>query len=156
MSVANAFVSSRLDYCNSLFRSLSKFNLHKLQSINVSILTNSSKYTWISPVLRKLNWLPIQFCSEFKLATHGYTFIHTASLNILLHIYPHTTLLDIVRVLPISSMYQNFNLQFTSPLSSLASVLPLMIPPFGIHLLKRFVHHPLLCVLERSSGAYAP
>ena len=27
---ANAFVSSRLDYCNSLFRSLSKFNLHRL------------------------------------------------------------------------------------------------------------------------------
>ena len=30
VSVANAFVSSRLDYCNSLFRSLSKFNLHRL------------------------------------------------------------------------------------------------------------------------------
>ena len=29
--VANALVSSRLDYCNSLFRSLSKFNLSKLQ-----------------------------------------------------------------------------------------------------------------------------
>ena len=28
--VANTFVSSRLDYCNSLFRSLSKFNLRKL------------------------------------------------------------------------------------------------------------------------------
>ena len=27
VSVANALVSSRLDYCNSLFRSLSKFNL---------------------------------------------------------------------------------------------------------------------------------
>ena len=33
VSVANAFVSSRLDYCNSLFRSLSKFHLHRLQSI---------------------------------------------------------------------------------------------------------------------------
>ena len=31
-SIANAFVSSRLDYCNSLLRSLSKFNL-RLQSI---------------------------------------------------------------------------------------------------------------------------
>ena len=35
VSVANAFVSSRLDYCNSLFRSLSKFNLHRLQSIKI-------------------------------------------------------------------------------------------------------------------------
>ena len=32
--VANALVSSRLDYCNSLFRSLSKFNLRKLQCIH--------------------------------------------------------------------------------------------------------------------------
>ena len=31
--VANVLVSSRLDYCNSLFRSLSKFNLHRLQFI---------------------------------------------------------------------------------------------------------------------------
>ena len=78
VSVANAFVSSRLDYCNSLFRSLSKFNLHRLQSIQNSaarIVTNSSKYTRITPVLRKLHWLPVQFCSEFKLATLVYKLI---------------------------------------------------------------------------------
>ena len=80
MSVANAFVSSRLDYYNSLFRSLSKFNLHKLQSIENSaarIVTNLSKYTRITQVLRKLHWLPIQFHSEFKLTTLVYKFIHT-------------------------------------------------------------------------------
>ena len=63
VSVANAFVSSRLDYCNSLFRSLSKVNLHRLQSIQNSaarIVTNSCKYTRIPPILRKLHWLPIQ------------------------------------------------------------------------------------------------
>ena len=78
VSVANAFVSSRLDYCNSLFRSLSKFNFHRLQSIQNSaarIVTNSSKYTWITPILGKLHWLPVQFCSEFKLATLVYKFI---------------------------------------------------------------------------------
>ena len=80
LSVANAFVSSWLDYCNSLFKSLSKFNLHRLQSIQNSaarIVTNSSKFTRISPVLRKLHWLPAQFCSEFKLATLVYKCIHT-------------------------------------------------------------------------------
>ena len=43
--VANALVSSRLDYCNSLFRSLLKFNLHKLQGIQNSaarIVSNTS------------------------------------------------------------------------------------------------------------------
>ena len=34
--VAHALVSSQLDYCNSLFRSLSKFNLRKLQCIQNS------------------------------------------------------------------------------------------------------------------------
>ena len=66
VSVANAFVSSRLDYFNSLFRSLSKFNLRILQSIQNSaarIVTNSSKYTRITPVLRKLHWFSIQFRS---------------------------------------------------------------------------------------------
>ena len=80
VSVANAFVSSRLNYCNSLFRSLSKFNLHRLQFIQnnaARIVTNSSKYTWITPVLRILHWLPVQFRSEFKLATLVYKFIHT-------------------------------------------------------------------------------
>ena len=75
-------------------------------------------------------------------------------LNILLHTYPHAallTILDAVRVLPISSMYQNFNLKFISLLSSLASVLPLMLQLFGIHFLKTFAHHPLLPLLERSS-----
>ena len=68
--VANAFVSSRLDYCNSLFRSLSKNSAAR-------IITDSSKFTRITPVLRKLHWLPVQFRSEFKLATLVYKFLHT-------------------------------------------------------------------------------
>ena len=80
VSVTNAFVSSQLDYCNSLFRSLSKFNLHRLQSIQNSaarIVTNSGKFIRIPPVLKKLHWLPLQFHSEFKLVTLVYKFIHT-------------------------------------------------------------------------------
>ena len=117
VSVANAFVSSRLDYCNSPFKSLSKANLHRLQSIQNSaarIATNLCKYTRITPVLRKLHWLPIQFRSEFKLATLVYSLFILVSVNISLHIYPQTalpTILDAVRLLPISSMYQTYNSQ---------------------------------------------
>ena len=67
--VANALVCSRLDYCNSLFRSLSKFNLHKLQYIQngaVRIVSNTSQYTNITPVLKKLHWLPVEQCTVFK------------------------------------------------------------------------------------------
>ena len=77
VSVANAFVSSRLDYCNSLFRRLSKVNLHRLQSIQHSAARIEIKHTRITLVLRKLHWLPIQFHSEFKLATLVDKFIHT-------------------------------------------------------------------------------
>ena len=68
---------SQLDYYNSLFRSLSQFNLHRLQSAQNSaarIVTNLSKYTRITPILRKLHWLPIQCRFEFKLATLVYKF----------------------------------------------------------------------------------
>ena len=97
--VANAFVSSRLDYCNSLFRSLSKFNLHRLQSIQnsvVRIVTNSSKFTRITPVLRKLHWLSIQFCSEFKLATLVYKFIHTGFPKYFAKTFVHHPLLPLL------------------------------------------------------------
>ena len=78
--VANALVISRLDYCNSLFRSLSKFNLHKLQCIQNSaarIVSNTSRYTSITPVLKKLHWLPVEHHPVFKKATLVYKFLHT-------------------------------------------------------------------------------
>ena len=82
--VANALVSSRLDYCNSLFRSLSKFNLRKLQCIQNSaarIVSNTSRYTSITPVLKKLHWLPVEQRIMFISATLVYKFLHTAFLR---------------------------------------------------------------------------
>ena len=78
--VANALVSSWLDYCNSHFRSLLKFNLRKLQCIENStarIISNTSRYTSITPVLKKLHWLPFEHRSVFKTATLVYKFLHT-------------------------------------------------------------------------------
>ena len=78
--VANALVSSTLDYCTSLFRNLSKFNLNKLQCIQNSaarIVSNTSRYTSITPVLKKLHWLPVEQCMVFKTDTLVYKFLHT-------------------------------------------------------------------------------
>ena len=125
VSVANAFISIQLDYCNSLFRSLSEFNLHRLQSIQ-----NSSKYTRITPVLRKLHWLPVQFCSEFKLATLVYKFIYTGFPKYFApYLCTYCTTYNTRRSQSVASF-----LSVPSPLSSLASGLPLMLPLFGIHL----------------------
>ena len=60
---ANAFVSSRLDYCNSLFRGLSCFNQHKLQSIQntlTHIVRNHRTYAHVEPILKQLHWLPVK------------------------------------------------------------------------------------------------
>ena len=157
MSVVIAFVSSRLDYCNSLFRSLSKFNLHRLQSIQNSaarIVTNSSKYTRITPVLRKLHWLPVQFRSEFKLATVVYKFIHTGFPKYFapyLSTYHNTyntrrsqsvaNFLNVPKFQPKihkSTKQFGFSLAFDGP-------------TFSNSLPEDIRHHPLLPLLERSS-----
>ena len=79
---ANALVNSRLDYCNSLFRGLSCFNLHKLQSIQntlARIVTNHRKYAHVTPILKQLHWLPIKYRCMFKIATLVYKFLHSGS-----------------------------------------------------------------------------
>jgi hypothetical protein len=71
--LANSLVSSRLDYCNSLFYGLPKSSLKRLQRVQNSlarvIIPSCKKYDHIQPVLRELHWLPIDKRIEFKLAT---------------------------------------------------------------------------------------
>ena len=80
VALANALVSSRLDYCNSLMTSLSCKDLHKLQCIQNSlacIVTNTPKYAHITPVLKSLHWLPVEYRCIFKTATIIYKYLHT-------------------------------------------------------------------------------
>ena len=54
--LANALVSSRLDYCNSLFLSLTDFELRRLQLVQNSlcrVVTRSSKFSHITPQLKQ-------------------------------------------------------------------------------------------------------
>ena len=84
VSVANALVSSRLDYCNSLFRSLSSLDLRRLQCIQNSaarIVTNISKYDHISPVLNSLHWLPVKYRCIFKTCMLVYKYLHSGLPN---------------------------------------------------------------------------
>ena len=78
IALANALVSSRLDYCNSLLRNLSNRDLHKLQCIQNSlarIVTYTSKFSHITPVLKSLHWLPIYYRCIFKTATLIYKYL---------------------------------------------------------------------------------
>ena len=80
---ANALVGSRLDHCNSLFRSFSALDLRKLQCVQNSlagIVTNTTKYSHITPVRKTLldHWLPIEHRSIFKTALLVNKFLHRA------------------------------------------------------------------------------
>ena len=66
----HAFVTSRIDYCNSVLANLPKCLYSKLQKVlNVAarILTLTKKFDHISPVLVRLHWLPIPLRVHYKI-----------------------------------------------------------------------------------------
>ena len=68
--LVNDLVSSRLDYCNSLFSSLTDFELKRLQLVQNSlcrVVTHSSKFSYITPQLKKLHRLPVGYRVQFKI-----------------------------------------------------------------------------------------
>uniref|UniRef100_A0A8C6NV41 Reverse transcriptase domain-containing protein n=1 Tax=Nothobranchius furzeri TaxID=105023 RepID=A0A8C6NV41_NOTFU len=69
-TVIHTFISSRLDYCNSLFTCLSRTSLSRLQVVQnacARLLIKSSKHTHITPLLLQLHWLPVNFRVHFKI-----------------------------------------------------------------------------------------
>ena len=63
--LANAMVSSRLDYCNSLLYGVSKSNIAKLQRVQNAlcrIIFRLDQMSHVTPFLKKFHWLPIQSC----------------------------------------------------------------------------------------------
>ena len=73
--LSNALVSSRLDYCNSLFLSLTDFELRRLQLVHNSlcrVVTHSSKFSHITPQLKKLHWVPVRYRVQFKIGLITY------------------------------------------------------------------------------------
>ncbi|XP_075330633.1 uncharacterized protein LOC142388967, partial [Odontesthes bonariensis] len=66
----HAFVTSRLDYCNSLLLGCPTYSLKSLQLIQnaaARVLTRTNSRDHISPVLASLHWLPVKFRIEFKI-----------------------------------------------------------------------------------------
>ncbi len=66
----NAFISSRLDYCNVLYSGISKRNLQRLQLIQnaaARLLTRTKKRDHITPIIAALDWLPVSFRIDFNI-----------------------------------------------------------------------------------------
>jgi len=70
-TLIQAFISSRLDYCNSLLYSVSDNLIRRVQSVQnatARLLTGAGRRDHISPVLRQLHLLPVQRRVDYKLA----------------------------------------------------------------------------------------
>ena len=71
MSCTYTFVSSRLDYCNSLLHGTTDSQIQRLQSVQnaaARLVTGTRRTDHITPILRSLRWLPVRQRIKFKLA----------------------------------------------------------------------------------------
>ena len=68
--LVHAFISSKLDNCNSLLYGLPKHLLNRLRLIQntaARIVTLSKRFDHITPILFKLHWLPLGYRIHFKI-----------------------------------------------------------------------------------------
>ena len=68
-SLVHAFITSKVDYCNSLLYGVPKYLLLRLQRVlncAARIVFKSNKYDHITPLLKERHWLPIEQRIKFK------------------------------------------------------------------------------------------
>ena len=74
-TISNALISSRLDYWNSLQNNIAKQDLSKLQRMQnclVRVVLRAPRFSPSLPLLKQLQWLPVNYRIKFKLSTLTY------------------------------------------------------------------------------------
>ena len=79
-TLVHSLISSRVDYCNSIFYGVTDVVVRRLQSVlnaAARLISNKRKFDHITPVLRDhLHWLPIRQRIDFKIAVFVYNALH--------------------------------------------------------------------------------
>ena len=75
----HTFISSRLDFCNSLLAGLPKHTVQRLQKVQNAAacsLTRTKTSHHITPVLHDLHWLPVNYRIQFKVLLLTFKALH--------------------------------------------------------------------------------
>ena len=78
-TLIHAFITSKLDYCNSVLSGLSKNQTQRLQFVQNSaarLLMGTNKYDNITPILRQLHWLPVTERIDYKILLLTFKSLH--------------------------------------------------------------------------------
>ena len=68
--LVHAFISSKIDYCNSILIGLPNEEIDKIQRVQnaaARLISGTKKYASITPILIKLHWLPVIARIEYKI-----------------------------------------------------------------------------------------
>ena len=78
-TLIHAFISSRLDFCNSLLYSLPKYLIDRIQNVQnaaARIVSLTQRCDHITPILFNLHWLPVQDRIVFKVLLITYKVLY--------------------------------------------------------------------------------
>ena len=80
--IVHAFVTSRLDYLNSLLYGMPDYIIKRLQRLlnaAARIITNLGKYDHITDGMKKLHWLPIESRIQYKVLVLVHACVHNVT-----------------------------------------------------------------------------